>query len=179
MTAMMAAMEACAQAAIGDASSCSAALADAETALSRTDSGDQSPVWLDFDEGGMWGHAARAYRDLAEANSGRTKVGMAKAALNYAAQSIALCRPDHGRTRAQRNTILATTHLQLGDIDQASAVGSQILDDAWNVRSGHVQADVTSLVNVIAANKSTTRGDFLDRAQELLGTHDGRTGMRA
>lgn len=179
MIAMMAAMEACAQAAIGDASSCATALADAETALSRTDAGDQTPVWLDFDEGGMWGHAARAYRDLAEAHSGRTKAGMAKAALSYAAQSIALCRPDHSRTRAQRNTILASTHLQLGDIDQASAVGSQILDDAWNVRSGHVQADVTSLVNVIAANKSTTRGDFLDRARELLAAHDRQTGMRA
>ena len=60
-------MEACAHAAAGDARQSHRALDDAADAVTLiTASGQPDPDWLDFDEGGFWGHAARAYRDLGE-----------------------------------------------------------------------------------------------------------------
>jgi transcriptional regulator with XRE-family HTH domain len=168
MTAMIAAMEACAQAAVGDTSLCTAALADAERALAQINSGDQNPPWLDFDEGGLWGHAARAHRDLAEVHSGERRSGLAKAASRYAEQSIALCHENHSRTRAQRHTILATAHLQLGDIEHASAIGGRILVDARKVHSGHVYAGVASLVEIIAPQASKAGSYFVDQARKFL-----------
>jgi transcriptional regulator with XRE-family HTH domain len=168
VTAMVAAMQACALAAAGEAKPCTDALSDAEHSLLRAETVDENPQWLDFDEGGLWGHAARAYRDLARAQSGRNRVSKAKAAQRYAEQVIALCRQDHSRTRAQRNMILANTHLQLGDIAQASTVGGRIIADAWNVHSSHVHEDVARLSRAITASRSTETGNFVDHARDLL-----------
>jgi transcriptional regulator with XRE-family HTH domain len=56
--AMLAAMEACAHAARGDASPCLRALTDAERAFERSNP-SEDPPWVDFDEGGLTGHLAR------------------------------------------------------------------------------------------------------------------------
>ncbi|MGH8604971.1 MAG: hypothetical protein ACREXR_19945, partial [Gammaproteobacteria bacterium] len=93
--AMLAAMEACAQAAFQRAESCITALHEAENALAHAGSDD--PDWLDFDQGGLSGHAARALRDLRKSRE----------AEHHAVTSLALCQDGHSRTRAQRNTILA------------------------------------------------------------------------
>jgi hypothetical protein len=61
--AMLAAMEACAQAADQRARPCVTALVEAETSLDRMGADDE-PDWLDFDQGGLSGHAARALQDL-------------------------------------------------------------------------------------------------------------------
>ena len=58
--AMLATMEACAQAANNDASRCAKALAMAEHARDRDNGPGDLPDWLDFDRGGLAGHAARA-----------------------------------------------------------------------------------------------------------------------
>ena len=99
--AMEAAMEACAHAAAGDAGQCHRALGDAAEAVALLTIDQDDPDWLDFDEGGYWGHAARAYRDLGELRK----------AEECAARSVGLCLPEHSRTRAQRTTIQATAHL--------------------------------------------------------------------
>lgn len=166
--AMVAAMEACALAAAGDAKACAAALSDAEDALLRAEKSDGNPLWLDFDEGGLWGHAARAYRDLAKIQSGRNRLGKAKAAQRYAEKAVALCHQDHSRTRAQRNMILANAHLQLGEIPQASAIGGRIIADAWSVHSSHVREDVAWLSKVIAQTSSASSETFIDQARDLL-----------
>ncbi len=70
VTAMFASMEACALAAIGDHKQCESTLAAAETALNGKTDG-VGARWLDFDEGGLWGHAARAYRDLGQHHRAR------------------------------------------------------------------------------------------------------------
>ena len=95
--AMLATMEACAHAAAGDARHSRQALGDAADSLTLA-ADRPEPEWLDFDEGGYWGHAARAYRDL----------GQPQKAEDCAVTSIGMCQPGHSRTRAQRTTIQAT-----------------------------------------------------------------------
>jgi len=106
--AMEATMEACAHAAAGDARQSHRALDDAANAVTLiTAIGQPDPEWLDFDKGGFWGHAARAYRDLGELRQ----------AEDAAEKSVALCLPGHSRTRAQRNAIRATAHLRRGELE--------------------------------------------------------------
>jgi DNA-binding XRE family transcriptional regulator len=157
-TAMLAAMEACAHAAAGGAHSSRRALDDAATALASIVSGETEPDWLDFDEGGYWGHAARAYRDL----------GQFRKAEECAAKSVGLCLAGHSRTRAQRNAIQASAHLRTGEIDAAAAVGQQVVLDAWNLHSSHVFREVMQLADAMAAFRALEAKEFLDQAHELL-----------
>jgi transcriptional regulator with XRE-family HTH domain len=161
--AMLAAMEAMAHARARNAARCMQALDDAERALARATAQDSDPSWLDFDEGGLLGHSARAIRDLAA--SGLAPPGHAR---DTAARSVELCRAGHGRTRAQRNAILATTCVQTGDIDQAAAIGELIIADAWDLQSGHVQNDIAALAASIAPARSRSAAAFTEQARELL-----------
>jgi hypothetical protein len=156
--AMEAAMEACAHAAADDAKQCHRALCDAADAVAQLTGSQRDPEWLDFDEGGYWGHAARAYRDL----------GDLRKAEECAAKSVGLCLPEHSRTRAQRNTIQATAHLRMGEIDAAAAAAERVVREAWNLHSGHVFGEVADLVAAITPFGTRAASDFLDQARELL-----------
>ncbi len=162
--AMLAAMEACAHAAAGDARQCHKALDEAANAVSLITTGQPEPEWLDFDEGGYWGHAARAYRDL----------GQPRQAEEYAQRSVGLCLPGHSRTHAQRNAIQATAHLQMGEIDAAAAAAEQVVREAWNLHSGHVFDEVAQLTAAIAASDTPETRDFLEQARELLAARGPR-----
>lgn len=111
-----------------------------------------------FDEGGYWGHAARAYRDLGEL----------RRAEECAERSVGLCLSGHSRTRAQRNTIQATAHLRMGEIDAAAAAGEQVVREAWNLHSGHVFGEIAELAAEIEPFKTPAASDFLNQARELL-----------
>jgi transcriptional regulator with XRE-family HTH domain/tetratricopeptide (TPR) repeat protein len=154
---MLAAMEACAHAAAGDARQSWHALGDAAEALPLVVDRSE-PEWLDFDEGGYLGHAARAYRDL----------GHPRQAEEYAAKSVGLCLHGHSRTRAQRTTIQATAHLSMGEVDAAAAAAERVVREAWNLHSGHVFGEVAQLVSAIAPFGTPVARDFLDQAHELL-----------
>jgi DNA-binding XRE family transcriptional regulator/tetratricopeptide (TPR) repeat protein len=164
--AMEAAMEACAHAAAGDARQCHRALADAADAVAQLTSGEHDPEWFDFDEGGYWGHAARAYRDL----------GDLRKAEECAVKSVGLCLPEHSRTRAQRNTIQATAHLRMGELDAAAAAAQRVVHEAWSLHSGHVFGEVADLVAAIEPFGAAVAGDFLDQAHELLAARGPETG---
>jgi transcriptional regulator with XRE-family HTH domain len=155
--AMLAAMEACAHAVAGDTRQSQQALDDAANALTSA-TGEPEPDWLDFDEGGYWGHAARAYRDL----------GQLEKAEQYAEKSVGLCLAEHIRTRAQRNAIQATAHLRMGEIEAAAAAGLQVVNDAWNLHSGHVFGEVDRLVAAIAPLGGPEAEEFLEQAHELF-----------
>lgn len=161
--AMLAAMEAMAHAGARDAARCEQALDDAERALARATADDGDPDWLDFDEGGLLGHTARALRDLAAVT-----LAAPDHARRTATRSVELCRAGHGRTRAQRNAILATTCVQAGDIDQAAAIGELIIADAWDLQSRHVQNDIAALLASIEAARSRSAGAFTEQAREYL-----------
>jgi len=156
--AMLAAMEACAHAAAGDSRQCRQALGEAGDALTLIARGQPEPEWLDFDEGGYWGHAARAYRDL----------GQPGEAERCARKSVGLCLAGHSRTRAQRTAISATAYLRLGEIDAAAAAGEQLVHDAWNLHSALVFGDIAQLAAAIAASGTPAAAGFLDQARELL-----------
>jgi tetratricopeptide (TPR) repeat protein len=156
---MEAAMEACSYAAAGDVQQSHRALDDAANAVTLISAGGQpDPEWLDFDEGGFWGHAARTYRDLGELRQ----------AEDAAQKSVALCLPSHGRTRAQRSTILATAHLREGELEAAIDAGEQVIHEAWSLQSGHVFGEIRQLAAAIAPFKTRVAEEFLHQAHELL-----------
>jgi transcriptional regulator with XRE-family HTH domain len=155
--AMLAAMEACAHAAHGDASPCLRALTDAEHAFERSNP-SHDPSWVDFDEGGLTGHLARSFRDL----------NRPREAEQFAVRSIQLCRPTHLRTRVQRYAILASANAQQGDLEGACAVGRQALAEMGRLRSKRTLDDVARLVDVVSANRSQTTDDFIKHAREVL-----------
>ncbi|MCA1671416.1 MAG: hypothetical protein LC799_04175 [Actinobacteria bacterium] len=159
-TAMFAAMEACALAVVGDDKQCESMLAIAESALSRSSDG-VDPSWLDFDEGGLWGHAARAYRDL----------GRPRRARAFAEDAIRSCRPDHSRTRAQRTAILATALAKLGEFEEAAEAGQRVVTDAWRLRSCHVLHDVSELLGLVGSGNGSS--GFIEQAHELLAASSG------
>jgi hypothetical protein len=136
--AMLAAMEACTHAARGDQALCVRALRDAERAFERSDPGSD-PDWIDFDAGGLAGHAARAFRDL----------GQHAQAEQYAPESIALCQPAHARTRVQRHAILATAQLQAGKLDEARATEHRATAEARGLRSLRARDDVVRLQRLL------------------------------
>jgi transcriptional regulator with XRE-family HTH domain len=155
--AMLAAMEACAHAARGDASPCLRALTEAERAFERSNPSEEPP-WVDFDEGGLTGHLARSFRDL----------NRPREAEQFAVRSIQLCRPTHLRTRVQRYAILASANAQQGDLEGACAVGQQALEEMGPLRSKRTLDDVARLVEIVGANRSQTTDDFTNRAREVL-----------
>jgi transcriptional regulator with XRE-family HTH domain len=165
--AMLAAMQACAFAAARDARRSQQALDDAAKALCLGT--DHEPEWLDFDEGGNWGHAARAYRDL----------GQHRKAEEYAARSVGKCMTSHSRTRAQRTAIQATAHLGLGEVDAAAAAAERVVQEAWGLHSGHVFAEVRQLVSAIAPFRTLVAKDFLDQAHDLLAARDSSSDSTA
>jgi hypothetical protein len=156
---MEAAMEACAHAAAGDAQQSHRALDDAANAVTLiAANGQHEPEWLDFDEGGFWGHAARAHRDLGELDL----------AEDAAQKSVTLCLPGHSRTRAQRSTIHATAHLGKGELEAAIDAGEQVIREAWSLQSGRVFGEIAQLATAIAPFKTAVASQFLEQAHELL-----------
>jgi hypothetical protein len=157
--AMLAAMEACAYAARGDASPCLRTLSDAERAFARSRPAED-PSWVDFDEGGLAGHLARSFRDL----------NRPREAKEFAVRSIQLCQPTHLRTRVQRYAILASAHAQQGDLEEACAVGRQALAEVGRLRSRRTLDDVACLVQLVGASGSRVTQAFIGQAREVLGS---------
>jgi transcriptional regulator with XRE-family HTH domain len=157
-SAMFSAMEACAFAAAGERQDCFAALRAAETAIQRARPGQDQPAWLDFDNGGVAGHAARAMCAL----------GRPKEAQEFATYAITSCLPGHSRTRAQREALLATALHQEKDLEHAAAVGEQVVNDAWSLQSEHVRGEVKRLAVAMKGSRAGSVVRFVDHAQELL-----------
>jgi transcriptional regulator with XRE-family HTH domain len=155
--AMLAAMEACAYAAGGDAAPCLRALSEAERAFARSRPGEDPP-WVDFDEGGLAGHLARSFRDL----------DRPREAERFAVRSIQLCQPTHLRTRVQRYAILGSAPAQQGDLERACAVGRQALAEVGRLRSRRTLDDVARLVQLVGATSSPATHEFTEQAREVL-----------
>jgi ATP/maltotriose-dependent transcriptional regulator MalT len=158
VSAMLAAMQACAHASHGDARRCLKALTDAERALSQSNPAED-PAWVDFDEGGLAGHFARSFRDLNRPIE----------AERFATRSIDICHPRHLRTRMQRYAILATAHVQQGDLEGACAVGRRVLEEARGLSSTRTLDDVTHLVRLVnASGAGQPAKEYTEQARALL-----------
>ncbi len=160
--AMFAAMEAMAEGAMKREASATDALAMAEKALEAAEGVDDGPDQIDFNEGGLWGHAAHVYRDM----------GKGPVCVRYAELAITGCHADHIRTRAQRRAILAAAFTQIGDLDQAADVGSTIVKETWNLQSRHVYLEVKTLATALDDARSVATSAFRDSAREYLATAD-------
>jgi hypothetical protein len=55
-------------------------------------------------------------------------------------------------------------------IDRAAVLGEQIVAEAWNLRSSHVEGDVANLVTALTPTRSGSVVDFLAGARDFLGT---------
>jgi transcriptional regulator with XRE-family HTH domain len=161
--AMFDAMLACTAAAADNQAHCYQAIRAAERAIERARPGADEPAWLDFDNGGVAGHAARAMCAL----------GRAVEAEQFAAYAIDNCRPDHTRTRAQRTALLARSLLQAHEWDGAAAAGEKVVDVAWTLDSEHVRREVKGLVDALKVSRAAVVRRFVDRANELLRSRPG------
>jgi hypothetical protein len=69
----------------------------------------------------------------------------------------------------QRYAILATTHVQQGDLEGACAVGRQVLEEARELNSTRTLDDVTHLVQLVSASgASPPAREFAEQARALL-----------
>jgi hypothetical protein len=76
-------------------------------------------------------------------------------------------RVGHG-PRAQRGAILAAAQLQVGELEQAALVGSQIVAEAWNLHSGHVYNEIAFLARALDGRRTKGSQGFLGEAREYL-----------
>ncbi len=83
-----------------------------------------------------------------------------------------MCLAPHSRTRAQRNTIQATAHLRMGEVEAAAAAGEQVIREAWNLHSRHVFGEIAELATAIKSFATPAANDFLDQARELLSARE-------
>jgi hypothetical protein len=156
--AMWTAMEAMALATLGQARGCARALGRAETALGRAGGGEQLPEWVDFDEGGLWGHAARCWREL----------GRGGECERWAGQAVAACAVEHGRTRAQRRALVAVGQAQQRQWEQAHETGLLLLDEAGQVSSHHVDEEIRVLGRMLRASGVRGCAGFVEQAEGFL-----------
>jgi hypothetical protein len=153
--AMLFTLEACAAAASHDEATATRALRTAEEALAAMEVGFVDPHGLEFDGGGLLGHAARTMHDL----------GHHRSAADYARQSIDACQASHARTRCQRNTILAKSLIELGEIDHGVAVGQQILGESTDLRSRHVEEELQHLAGRLKSVGSAVGRDLIEQVE--------------
>ncbi|MEU0946915.1 sporulation protein [Streptomyces canus] len=134
--------EARAHARLGDARSAAAALTASERLLERADTvrGDE-PGWISYyTPARMAADAVEIHRDL----------GLSAAALRWNTRAGTMSANDFTRSVGLRMTVLATTHLQNRDLDQALADGQRAVTILSHVRSTRATGYLTDVVRAMA-----------------------------
>ena len=127
-------LEAHAHAALGDDAACGTALHQAETAFDRRSPGRQ-PEWIGYlDEAYLAAKFAECFRELGD---GGRAVRHARRSLDMDGRYV--------RGRMFNLTLLASAHIQNGDLDQACAVGADALRLAGGLSSARSRSYVTDL----------------------------------
>jgi tetratricopeptide (TPR) repeat protein len=115
VTAMLAARQARAYALAGDTEACSAAIGRAESAIMRCRADIDEPGWIYyFDEAEL----------AAQAGACRLALGQYESANDRLAHALKLQDPTFARDRTIYYLRLATTQLQLGDLEHAYSLGA-------------------------------------------------------
>lgn len=137
--AMLTAMEARALASLGNDVECARALARAETAMDRSNPGED-PEWIGyFDRGELAGEAAHCFRDLRRPLE----------AAEFTLQALPDGTPP--RTRAFINLVSAATALHAGHLDEAVATARSAVTLAGALRSSRYQRYVRDFVRDAAS----------------------------
>ncbi|MGH3341568.1 MAG: hypothetical protein ACRDPK_01555 [Carbonactinosporaceae bacterium] len=160
-TAMMLfyAMEARAHAAKGDAASSTKALSRAERLFDRRNP-DDDPAWLlYFDEAELAAEFAHCYRDIGEGPE----------AEKWAAHSIATSEALYVRSLSFVRTVLATSHIQQGEVEQGLAVADEVVSTTAGLRSARCLAYVQDFLRRLdGMRQDRTVKEFLDRTANTL-----------
>jgi hypothetical protein len=129
------AMQAHGEALRGDSRACATAMLNAERELQRADNRDR-PDWLGyFDEAYLAAKFGHAYRALGEPER----------ALDRARRSLDMS-DGYERGRLFNTTLLASAHVDIGNIDVACELGEQALEMAGGIQSWRTMAKLEELV---------------------------------
>src|SRR6266540_1930163 len=159
--AAIAAMEARAMSAAGDAVGCDRALLDAETTFNRVDQ-DADPAWFRyFDAAELVDEFGHCFRDL----------GRSEHAAEYAEQAIATSTPDYPRSRVFTRFVLAAALLQSGDEERACTEALLALHDIERIRSERVRVYLSDFCAQLQRRATRPASDFLEQANLLLAAH--------
>lgn len=124
--AILHAVEARGHGVLGEARTCTAALARAERALETARPGDETPHWARyFDEAQLADEFAHCHRDLQHY----------KTSAQHAERSLQLRAPAYARSRLFCQVVLASARLGLGELDQACSLGAEAAQQASEMRS--------------------------------------------
>ncbi|MFC9246483.1 regulator [Streptomyces sp. NPDC057136] len=124
--AILHAVEARGHGVLGEARTCTAALARAERALETARTGDETPHWArHFDEAQLADEFGHCHGDLQQY----------KAAAQHAERSLQLRAPAYARSRLFCQVVLASARLGLGELDQACSLGAEAAQQASEMRS--------------------------------------------
>ncbi|GAA2987699.1 regulator [Streptomyces fulvorobeus] len=124
--AILHAVEARGHGVLGEARTCTAALARAEHALETARPGDETPHWARyFDEAQLADEFGHCHRDLQHYRT----------AAQHAERSLQLRAPAYARSRLFCQVVLASARLGLGELDQACSLGAEAARQASEMRS--------------------------------------------
>jgi len=167
LDARLAAMEARSRAERGEATPCVRLLGDAAGALAAAGTSPTSEWASRFDEGSLAAEAALALRRLGRLADGRRH-----------AERVLVLRPgERTRSRAFGHLTLAGIHAEQGDLDQACAVGHEVLRATVALGSARVVHQLHDLRALLRPHRSTPAvGHFLAHAADEL---RGRTVLAA
>ncbi|MGW5335645.1 sporulation protein [Streptomyces bauhiniae] len=153
-------IEARAHARAGDARAAAASLVTSERCLEQAEHDADEPAWIRyFTHARLSADAVEVHRDLRNP----------AAAWRWNAQAAAMSPDDFARSVGLRLTVLATTHLQEGDLDQGLSLGNRAIDILGRVASARARdyvADVT--VALTPWRRERPVGDFTHRARTEL-----------
>ncbi|GGO67081.1 hypothetical protein [Nonomuraea cavernae] len=134
------AMEARALASQGDEAGCCRALGGAERWFERRNSEDD-PVWLTyFDEAELAAEFAHCFRDLGHHHRARDRV----------LESVTLSESLYVRSLSFVRTILATSHVAGGDLEQGIAVAREVVATVADLRSTRTRRYVQEFMKQLA-----------------------------
>ena len=158
------AMEARALASMGDEVACATALSEAERCFEGRDP-SADPAWLRyFDAAELAAEFAHCFRDLGHPSRAR----------DYVEQSIALSESLYVRSLSFVKTILATSHVDGGDLEQGLSVAREVVATACDLRSVRTRRYVREFLERV--DRLPTSGACTDfRAFALAQLTDART----
>ncbi|MET8411145.1 sporulation protein [Streptomyces sp. NPDC005195] len=145
----------------GDANAAGAALSRSEELLGSIRPGSHDPEWLSyFTHARLATDATKIYRDLGQPQAART----------WNSQADAMPSGRFTRAVGIRLSVLASTHLQDGDLEQSLQVGSRALEVLVNVSSTRAHGYLRSLATELEPWKkdSTAVAEFIDRTHREL-----------
>ncbi|WP_245616877.1 hypothetical protein [Amycolatopsis taiwanensis] len=163
------AMEARALASLRKEGDVTAALLTAERWLSQG-SRENDPEWIHyFDLAELYAEFAHCYRDL----------GNAELANHYAAESIRESESTYVRSLSFCRTVLATAHLQAGDLDAALHVAKSVAETAMSLKSFRVISYLDDFRDRLSAHSEEPLvREFLDFARGVLPSEDSPVSRR-